>query len=145
MVFFFMEDNIHRYFQEDQDNQYQRWQTECYGHPCAENDGQVHDDHTLVRLEKKIFERDLTTGSAVSRAVETGYSFVKASKRGNDVYCSLMHKKFREMETLPEVPFFIDDYGRKKTKLLFLTFTYGTKYKNKDGEEKEKDPVLYPF
>lgn len=55
------------------------------------------------------------------------YRFIKASKRGNDVYQYLVKKRLKPLEDLPDVTFFRDDWGEKHTSLLFVTLTYDTK------------------
>jgi hypothetical protein len=55
-VFLFMKKNVDRNFQEDQDNQDQRRQMEGRGYPGTEYDGQVHDNHAFVWLEKEVVE-----------------------------------------------------------------------------------------
>ena len=57
----------------------------------------------------------------------TVYRFIKASKRGNDVYQYLVTKRLKPLNDLPEVTFFKDDWGDKHTSLLFVTLTYDTK------------------
>jgi len=52
-----MKQDIGRYFHDDQNNQYKRRQMECRRHPSTQNDGQMHNDHTFVGLEKKAVER----------------------------------------------------------------------------------------
>jgi hypothetical protein len=60
------------------------------------------------------------------------YSFIKASKRGNDVYSYLVKQKFKPFENIKDVSYFIDEFSRKKTKLLFITLTF---------DAKEMDPI----
>lgn len=55
------------------------------------------------------------------------YAFIKASKRGNDVYKYLIKQKFKKLETIENIEYFRDDYSRKKTKLLFITLTFDIK------------------
>jgi hypothetical protein len=54
------------------------------------------------------------------------YRFIKASKRGNDVYQYLVKKRLKPLEDLPDVTFFKDNWGEKNTSLLFITHTYNT-------------------
>lgn len=54
------------------------------------------------------------------------FRFVKASKRGNDVYRYLVNKKLKPLDDIPDVTFFRDDWGVKNTNLLFVTLTYDT-------------------
>ncbi len=56
-MFFFMEKDIDRYFQEDEDNQHQRRQMEGCRYPRTKYDGQMHDDYAFVRLEEEAVER----------------------------------------------------------------------------------------
>lgn len=55
------------------------------------------------------------------------YRFVKASKRGNDVYRYLVGNKLRYLEQIPNITFFKEDWGVKETNLLFITLTCDTK------------------
>ena len=55
------------------------------------------------------------------------YRFIKASKRGNDVYRYLIKQKFKELDKIQKIEYFRDTFKRKKTKLLFITLTYDTK------------------
>lgn len=52
------------------------------------------------------------------------YKFVKAAKRGNDVYQYLVKKKLGPLNDLEKVTFFKENWGNKKTNLLFVTLTY---------------------
>ena len=54
------------------------------------------------------------------------YKFVKASKRGNDVYRYLVSKKLKTLGDLPGITFFQDNGRSKNTRLLFVTLTYNT-------------------
>lgn len=51
------------------------------------------------------------------------YKFVKASKRGNDVYKYLVKEKLKQLNGL-DITFFKDNWGDKRTSLLFITLTY---------------------
>ena len=55
------------------------------------------------------------------------YRFIKASKRGNDVYQYLVKKRLKPLDDLPDITFFRDNWGDKHTSLLFVTLTYDTK------------------
>jgi hypothetical protein len=55
------------------------------------------------------------------------YRFIKASKRGNDVYQYLIKKRLEPLNDLPDITFFKDNWGEKNTNLLFVTLTYDTK------------------
>jgi hypothetical protein len=52
--------------------------------------------------------------------------FVKASKRGNDVYISQLNSKFCFLDSLPNIEFFMD-WGVQQTPMLFITLTVDTK------------------
>ena len=54
-------------------------------------------------------------------------AFVKACKRGNDVYISQLNRKFGYIDSLPPIDFFTDDMERKCTPMLFVTLTVDTK------------------
>jgi len=54
-------------------------------------------------------------------------AFVKASKRGNDVYKALLKKKFKFFDELPPVEFFNDADENKCTSVLFVTLTVDPK------------------
>lgn len=64
--------------------------------------------------------------SEVHNFTEHFYKFVKASKRGNDVYQYLVNKKLKPLQDIDNVTFFKDDWGVKCTNLLFITLTYDT-------------------
>jgi hypothetical protein len=49
-------------------------------------------------------------------------AFVKACKRGNDLYLSMINRKFGYIDSLPPIEFFTD-WGRKCTPMLFVTLT----------------------
>lgn len=56
------------------------------------------------------------------------YKFIKASKRGNDVYQHLVSKKLEyKISDLPNVIFFDEHSVDKSTCLLFVTLTYNAK------------------
>lgn len=54
------------------------------------------------------------------------YAFVKASKRGNDLYKDRVKRKFDFFDKLPNREFF-KDWGRKTTPMLFVTLTVDPK------------------
>jgi hypothetical protein len=56
------------------------------------------------------------------------YKFVKASKRGNDIYQHLVTNKLKPLRELPDYYFFNDHDGDKRTSLLFITLTYDNKH-----------------
>jgi hypothetical protein len=53
-------------------------------------------------------------------------AFVKACKRGNDVYLSMINRKFGFIDGLPNIDFFTDDQTNKYTPMLFVTLTVAT-------------------
>jgi len=53
--------------------------------------------------------------------------FVKAAKRGNDVYKAKVSRKFAFLDRLPPIHFFNEDWGHKYTSMLFVTYTVDTK------------------
>lgn len=53
--------------------------------------------------------------------------FVKAAKRGNDVYKMFMEEKFSLIDSLPPIHFFCEDWGTKQTPMLFITLTVDPK------------------
>jgi hypothetical protein len=73
------------------------------------------------------YKQLMLNGGFYSNIGEYVYRFVKASKRGNDVYRYLIKKKFKQFEKIEDIEFFKDEFGRKKTELLFITMTYDTK------------------
>jgi hypothetical protein len=52
------------------------------------------------------------------------YKFVKASKRGNDVYKKLVNQKLKPLDEIQNIIFFTDDTTDKRTSALFVTLTY---------------------
>ncbi|PNX45730.1 MAG: hypothetical protein BV457_09005, partial [Thermoplasmata archaeon M9B1D] len=55
------------------------------------------------------------------------YKFVKASKRGNDVYKKLVDQKLKPIDELQSIMFFNEDDPDKHTCALFVTLTYDNK------------------
>lgn len=55
------------------------------------------------------------------------YKFIKASKRGNDVYKHLVSKKLKPLQDLYNIIFFDEHDVNKKTCALFVTLTYDNK------------------
>lgn len=55
------------------------------------------------------------------------YRFVKASKRGNDVYKHLVTEKLRALNEIPNVVFFDDHTVDKRSCILFVTLTFDNK------------------
>ena len=55
------------------------------------------------------------------------YKFVKASKRGNDVYKHLVNEKLKSLRNLYNIQFFDEHSADKRTSALFVTLTYDTK------------------
>jgi hypothetical protein len=83
------------------------------------------DEYLILRgtkegTQERLNGDDIKTDSFV-------YRFVKASKRGNDVYQYLVKKRLKPLNDLPDVTFFKDNWGEKTTNLLFLTLTDDTK------------------
>jgi len=54
-------------------------------------------------------------------------AFVKACKRGNDVYKAMLQNKFGILDKLEPLYFFQEDWGRKCTPMLFVTLTVDPK------------------
>ena len=59
--------------------------------------------------------------------LEQVYAFVKASKRGNDVYKELTKRKLKKLIELTEKQYFREHQTDKRTKMLFITLTYDPK------------------
>ena len=60
--------------------------------------------------------------------------FVKACKRGNDLYLNQINRKFSFIDSLPPIMFFDEEWGRKNTPMLFVTLTVDAKrYSLKDA------------
>lgn len=55
------------------------------------------------------------------------YKFIKASKRGNDVYKHLVTQKLKQINELYNVKFFDEHVPDKRTCCLFVTLTYDNK------------------
>jgi len=60
------------------------------------------------------------------------YKFVKASKRGNDVYKKLVNQKLKPIDELQDIMFFDENDPDKRTCALFVTLTYDNKRCNSD-------------
>ena len=80
-------------------------------------------------FHQETFDRDRTSylgnvGIIKTYIGENKYKFIKASKRGNDVYKYLVDKKLKPINELQNVLFFKEDWGDKHTSLLFITLTY---------------------
>ena len=82
-------------------------------------------EYIVLKGTKDFIQKDLDLKENVFP--EYVYRFVKASKRGNDVYRYLVKKRLKPLEDIPNVTFFKDDWGVKNTNLLFVTLTYDTK------------------
>jgi hypothetical protein len=54
-------------------------------------------------------------------------AFVKACKRGNDVYISQINRKFSYLDSLPPMHFFTDELEHKYTPMIFVTLTVDAK------------------
>ena len=52
------------------------------------------------------------------------YKFIKASKRGNDVYKHLVTEKLKQFDDIPNLIFFDEHTTDKRTNILFVTLTY---------------------
>ena len=70
--------------------------------------------------------------------------FVKASKRGNDVYRSRLKKKFDFLESLDPIYFF-GDWGSKNTPMLFITPTVDAKRYSLDEAWEKISNELHMF
>lgn len=64
-----------------------------------------------------------------------GSVFVRAAKRGNDVYKNRLSNKFGFFEYLPPIHFFCEEWGHKTTPMLFLTLTIDPSQVNNDIDE----------
>jgi hypothetical protein len=95
-------------------------------------------EYFILKGKKVFFVPDITTedhdlydltkdGEFYKKTV---YKFVKAAKRGNDVYRHLVKEKLKPLKELDEVTFFKDEWGVKTTNMLFITLTYDAKLGN---------------
>ena len=66
------------------------------------------------------------TNDVLTRS-EVLYKFIKASKRGNDVYKHLVEQKLKPLKELHNIPFFNDHCVDKRTCVIFVTLTYDNK------------------
>ena len=86
------------------------------------------DEYIVMRGTKDVLQTTVDLLDAYDIVYpEHVYRFIKASKRGNDVYQYLVKKRLKPLNDLPDVTFFKDDWGDKHTNLLFVTLTYDTK------------------
>jgi len=86
---------------------------------------------SVYSIHQETFKRDASSylgnvGIINNYITDYKYKFIKASKRGNDVYRYLVNKKLNPLSELSNVTFFKDDWGVKQTSLLFVTLTYDT-------------------
>ena len=88
------------------------------------------DNLTLYVKWKDTTEYLLLRGVVIEPEFDYLYTFIKASKRGNDVYKDLVEKKLKPLKDLNNIEFFNEHSVNKKTRLLFLTLTYDTKLCN---------------
>jgi hypothetical protein len=84
------------------------------------------DEYIVLRGLEEHKQQDLD-GNVNQIIDEYVYRFIKASKRGNDVYRYIIKQKFKELDKIQKIEYFRDTFKRKKTKLLFITLTYDTK------------------
>lgn len=75
----------------------------------------------ICLLEFKNYEMDLL-GETTYCSIE--YHFVKAAKRGNDVYLAGLNRRFQPLLDLPPITIFDPSWGDKHTNALFLTLTF---------------------
>jgi hypothetical protein len=74
-----------------------------------------------ANLEWRNAREDLWLDAINTRGEVIGAVFVVASKRGNEWYKKRVKRKFSFYETLPPVHFFCEEWGHKKTPMLFVT------------------------
>lgn len=58
------------------------------------------------------------------------YKFVKAAKRGNDVYQHVVGERFAVLDNIKHITFFEEEWKHKATNLLFITLTFGQRVCN---------------
>lgn len=84
------------------------------------------DEYILLRGIETYYQSNLNN-EKTEKVNDFVYRFIKASKRGNDVYRYLIKQKFKQFENIEDIEFFRDEFTRKKTKILFITLTYDVK------------------
>ena len=73
------------------------------------------------------------------------YKFMKAAKRGNDVYKKLVQQKFNVLNKIEPVVFFEREWKTKSTNLLFITLTYGKKACSSCGKHFKESLRVCPY
>jgi len=87
--------------------------------------GVVYDDTEQERIIRKDDEPYYTW--ELPRDFGYLYRFVKASKRGNDVYKKLVDQRLKPIDEMHDIMFFNEDDVDKRTCALFVTLTYDNK------------------
>lgn len=79
-------------------------------------------EYFILRGVEEYFQQDLLQVN--HSQLDFIYKFIKASKRGNDVYKHLVTEKLKPLKELPDFYFFDEHTADKRTSLLFVTLTY---------------------
>jgi len=83
-------------------------------------------EYFILKGSKEYLQKALD-GSGDELFLSYVYKFIKASKRGNDVYRYLVEKKLGVLKEIRNIEFFQDNLRSKNTRLLFVTLTYDIK------------------
>jgi len=99
----------------------------------------------VLKLTKKIVIPSLTPEGSGQIDYHVFYKFMKAAKRGNDVYKKMVQQKFDVLNGIEPITYFLPEWKTKFTNLLFITLTYGRVACNDCGKHFKKSLKICPY
>jgi len=99
----------------------------------------------VLKGKRKVEIPSLTPEGSGKVSYHTFYKFLKAAKRGNDVYRKMVQQKFNVLNKIEPITFFDREWKTKSTSLLFITLTYGRKACNDCGKHFKKSLRVCPY
>lgn len=99
----------------------------------------------VLKGKKEIQIPSLTPEGSGKIDYQIFYKFIKAAKRGNDVYRKIVQQKFNVLNKIEPITFFEREWETKSTSLLFITLTYGQKVCSSCGKHFKKSLRVCPY
>jgi len=123
-----------------------------YGNLISENDivdiykeWKDTSEFLILKVTAEIRIPSLTPEGSGQLGYHSFYKFMKAAKRGNDVYKALVQRKFNVLNGIEPIMFFERDWKVKVTNLLFVTLTYGRRACDDCGKHFKKSLCVCPY
>jgi len=102
-------------------------------------------EYAMLKGTRQIDTPSLTPEGPGLSTTHSCYVFIKAAKRGNDVYQRMVTQKFAALDGIEPQVFFDREWKVKSTNLLFVTLTYGHKACNACRKHFKKSLHVCPY